>query len=180
MIAAIEIIVIATAPDKVADDFDAPRLFAMPIAIATGMVQSDVSAIIKSAVMASASPYVMIGIMTAGMTALRPFLNITVEVRAIENIGPTAIASETVEPVSDITNDAITARIARIKNLFMQIAVQNAQIMQIIRLTSSADADCKSVADVMSEQMTAAPPIRIDGEAGEEKNPLLATLIFSF
>ena len=122
----------------------------------------------------------MIGIITAGMTAFLSFFDITVEVRAIENIGPMAVASVIVEPVSDITNDANTASTARTKNLFMQIAVQIAQMMQTSQPKSSATGDCKKIAGAISEHRTAAPPITIDGEAGEEKNPLLATLIFIF
>ena len=122
----------------------------------------------------------MIGIITASMVELRCFLDMIVEIRAIENIGPTVSASGTVEPVTDMTNDDRRARIAMTKNLFMQIEAQIAQMMQMIQPISSADVDCKNAAGVMSEQITAALLKSIAGEAGDEKNPLLATLIFNF
>ena len=122
----------------------------------------------------------MIGIIIAGKMAPRCFLDITVEVRAIENIGPTVSARGTVEPEMDIMNDAITARIARTKNLFMHIAVQIAQIMHAIQAISWVSGDCKNDAGVIKAQMIAALLRSSVGEAVEENNPLLATLIFNF
>ena len=56
VIAEIEMVEIATVPTKVADDFDSPRLLAMPKAIAAGTVDSDESAMMKSAVIMRATP----------------------------------------------------------------------------------------------------------------------------
>ena len=104
----------------------------------------------------------------------------TVEVRAIENIGPTVNARGTVEPVIDIIKDAITARIARTKNLLMQTAVQIAQMTHATHPRSSASDDCTRDAGVIRAHMIAALLKSNVGEAEEENNPLLATLIFNF
>ena len=134
----------------------------------------------KSRVIKSDNPYVMIGKMIAGIIALRFFLDINVDMSAIENIGPIINASDAVDPVKDITNDANNARAAKARNLFTHIAAQNAHIAQTIQPISSEICEPISIAGVISEQITAAMLRYKVGEVLDENNPPLATLIFNF